>query len=330
LREVNDLIADPAAAGPVARSNRPVRVPMAAIDNVRNAYQQGHLCLFIGAGVSISCGLPGWRDLASRIVQRAFQPAQTPLGQIAAAAEGRAAMPTIELDLRYALEESDPLDSMRLARRRLGPSFEAVVAESLYPLGDLTLSATVRAITTLSRIRRVLCFNYDDVLETAFEAAQRPFRCLVKGDSVPLLSEDTLIFHPHGYLPRPGRVHETATARIVLSEDDYHELYAVPYSWANMIELNLLLSHSALFVGCSLRDPNIRRLLDLVANLRAEHRHYALLPDPTHPEDKRWWVHNRRVEEQSLQTQELAGRGVIPLWWKEATDVERMLLEIAN
>ena len=94
------------------------------------------------------------------------------------------------------------------------------------------------------------------------------------------MSSDTVIFHPHGYLPRRGRSYARRSRDIVLSEDDYHSLYSSPYSWANIVQLFLLLGHVALFVGCSLTDPNLRRLLDLVVKVRPSHTHYAFLPDP--------------------------------------------------
>jgi SIR2-like domain len=56
--------------------------------------------------------------------------------------------------------------------------------------------------------------------------------------------------------------------------------YANPYSWANLVQMSLLLSQSCLFVGVSLTDPNIRRLLDACVALPIAHKHYAIMRSP--------------------------------------------------
>ena len=208
-------------------------------DEIREAYDRGKLCLFVGAGVSKGCHLPDWKELAKRVIVKAFAPKPVPLGQTAAYAAGRAIRPVVERNLTHVVQQIEPIESMRLAKRRLGNDFVEVVAKCLYPRrSDLVLSDTISAIVSLSGIRRIVCFNYDDLLEQAFEVGQRPYRCVLEGNSIAFLSDDTLIFHPHGYLPQADRQTAAATVKIVLTEDDYHELYAYPYCWANIIQLN--------------------------------------------------------------------------------------------
>lgn len=71
------------------------------------------------------------------------------------------------------------------------------------------------------------------------------------------------IYHVHGYLPRKGRILKDKD--IVFSEDAYHSQFIDPFSWSNLILLNKLSHNTCLFIGLSLTDPNLRRLLD-VAN----------------------------------------------------------------
>lgn len=49
----------------------------------------------------------------------------------------------------------------------------------------------------------------------------------------------------------------------VLSEDEYHQEYAEPFRWSNVVQTSLLRCHTAIFIGISLTDPNHRRLIDL-------------------------------------------------------------------
>src|SRR6185436_18817278 len=89
-------------------------------------------------------------------------------------------------------------------------------------------------------------------------------------------------YHVHGVLPF-RRLHDlkveegldaearaAALVRIrpiignfVFSEDEYHTEYSDPYRWSNMTMINQLGRFSGLFVGLSLHDPNLRRLIDV-------------------------------------------------------------------
>ena len=197
----------------------------------------------------------------------------------------------------------------------------------------------VRAIVRMRKVRRICCFNFDDILETAFEEEERNFQCVTEGDEIPFLSDTTLILHPHGYLPRRRRSKRRASANIVFSEDDYHKLYSSPSAWSNLVQLVLLLDYSAVFVGCSLKDPNLRRLLDIVAQMRPKQRHYALLPDTTteRPSEsnqeklKAWSFQNRiRTAEKEVRERDLMTRGVIPIWWRKPSEVAEKLREIVG
>ena len=46
-------------------------IPDHALDDLRQAYRDGELVLFVGAGVSAAAGLPSWAKLVEKLVERA-------------------------------------------------------------------------------------------------------------------------------------------------------------------------------------------------------------------------------------------------------------------
>lgn len=84
------------------------------------------------------------------------------------------------------------------------------------------------------------------------------------------------IYHVHGYLPSKLDIID-GEPNLVFSEEDYHKVYRDAYSWSNLMQLNAFRDSTCLFIGCSLTDPNLRRLLDVAARSGENPRHYAFL-----------------------------------------------------
>jgi hypothetical protein len=282
---------------------------MGIFDELRRVYSEGKLALFVGAGVSVSCGLPDWKRLAEKVIEQTWP---------------RSIQPYAHPMIRHAVGQKNPLDSMRIVRQRLKQQFNDMVRQALYDNGTV-VSDLVMAIVTLQHVRRICCYNYDDVLEDALDRTQKEYYTVYQGDQIPFLSNALVIFHPHGYLPRLQRTQDTTSEFIVLSEDDYHQLYASPYSWSNLLQLGLLMNYSALFVGCSLTDPNMRRLLDIVKEMQPTHQHFALLKDPTYQPDKTGWDLMPFPTIKAFEEEDLHARGVLPIWFNEYADIAQML-----
>jgi hypothetical protein len=68
-----------------------------------------------------------------------------------------------------------------------------------------------------------------------------------------------------------------ALGNFVFSEDEYHAEYSDPYKWSNMTQTSLLGRHTGLFVGLSMEDPNIRRLIDVTHKQYPDIRYYTIL-----------------------------------------------------
>ena len=124
----------------------------------------------------------------------------------------------------------------------------------------LDACADLIARTTATRgVAAVVTFNFDDLLERALD--RRRVRYCVVTDESRVVDRGIPIVHPHGFLAQQGH-NEERPANIVFTEDDYHRLTDSVFHWALTTILAHLRSHTALFVGLSMSDPNLRRLLD--------------------------------------------------------------------
>lgn len=123
---------------------------------------------------------------------------------------------------------------------------------------------------------RVLTYNYDDYLETYLKNENVSYNTLYNEDCE---TDDKLsIYHVHGYMPQVNAKTNMLDAHkksIFLTEQNYNDLYNNPYSWQIASQLSFFRENICLFVGCSLADPNIRRLLEIT--YRKTKVHYAIL-----------------------------------------------------
>lgn len=123
---------------------------------------------------------------------------------------------------------------------------------------------------------RVLTYNYDNYLEDYL--AQRGISSNSLFDANCTLNSNVSIYHVHGFLPQVSVKSHLQTRHkksIYLTEEDYNSLYNNPYCWQISSQLSFFRENVCLFVGCSLVDPNIRRLLEMT---KKENRtHYAIL-----------------------------------------------------
>jgi len=123
---------------------------------------------------------------------------------------------------------------------------------------------------------RVLTYNYDDYFEKYLDNLSVEYNSLYDKNS--LINSKLSIYHVHGFLPMvkfKSHIENRHKNSIYLTEQDYNSLYNYPYSWQISSQLTIFRENCCLFVGCSLADPNIRRLLEITAE--ENRKHYAIL-----------------------------------------------------
>jgi hypothetical protein len=196
------------------------------------------LVLFIGAGTSLSCGLPSWYGLLRQLADIAPTP-MTPEQQAALFAE------------------PDPLEQGQLLLQHY-PSELALKQEIARICHGPTFSLQHALLASLSS-GQVITTNYDLFIEQSTRCA---------GKSIAVIPYqaprhvDRWLAKMHGCIQRPED--------IVITRQDY-DLYQERRSALQGVVESLLITSHMLFVGFSLSDPNFLSIIDSV---RAATRHY--------------------------------------------------------
>ncbi|WP_224372911.1 SIR2 family protein [Hyalangium versicolor] len=251
------------------------------LGDLHHAWRNNDLVPFLGAGVSIDAGIPSWNGLLNQLlvamVEKMGDDGNLALG---VSTEKRQ---TIAQRLQR-LQESSPLLAARYIRSGLGEWFVTALERALYSNLKSEAPPQLAALARLcvprkngSGVQAVVTYNFDDLVEKQLrEKAVEHQPVYLAGTRVP--ADCLAIYHVHGFLPqhRPEG-EDSASSLVVFSEERYHGLYNDPYSWSNIVQLNLLSDHTGVFIGLSMNDPNLRRLLEIAAKNEEKPRHVALL-----------------------------------------------------
>jgi hypothetical protein len=254
----------------------PVRLGNVAINRsdlraLHAAWTRRDLVLFVGAGISIPYGVPSWRSL---VLELLFDQA-----------EGTRRLGPLWPHYRRAVASwmtdhfaYDPLVLARLVEHSLskrdGAGSEGEVAcfldrvrshlyAQLHPPSSRTLLQTIAELLARdpSGISAVVTFNFDDLLEEELQVRHVPFVPVVGPDRQP--GGGVRILHVHGFVPREGPI---ARGPMVFTEPDYHRLTESMFHWGLSEIVEALRKRTVLFLGLSMSDPSLRRLLDASRN----------------------------------------------------------------
>lgn len=143
---------------------------------------------------------------------------------------------------------------------------------------NFTIYQVIRIIEKCQRKKhfRVLTYNFDDYLENGL--SDRGIRHNVLYDNKCEIDDAVSIYHIHGFLPYvqyKKDLNKRHISSIYLTEANYNDLYNHPYSWHITSQLSFFRENCCLFIGCSLTDPSLRRLLEMTK--QENHTHFAIL-----------------------------------------------------
>jgi hypothetical protein len=269
-----------------------------AFASLAKAVHQEKLTLALGAGVSASSGLPPWVGLLRRIAGTYLTHWEFENSR------GKASnsLPPKDLSISFwneyhwsdatkkiateFVKHEDALQLAQMIKARIRPTdWMYLVRKSLY--GDSPLPAPSELLSEIAGMcsidigkTEILSYNYDNLVEVALQ--QLGIRSNGIWQSTKHRRLGTVsVYYPHGYLKYGGG----PNVPIVLGEDDYSEYSIDQLGWKNSVQLRQFSSTTCLFIGFSLTDPQVRRLLWVAKRSGGTH-HYALLPSAAIKEDK--------------------------------------------
>jgi len=224
-------------------------------DRLLQAQEEGKVVFFCGAGISVSAGLPTFRDLVDSLYEN--------LGdQYLKSESQKDALKANNLDLSIFLLKQHIQNGKERVRKEIASLLES-------PTITEATTSLHRSLLTLSRGRdnktKLVTTNYDRIFEVIepdkkFNIYVAPFLPLVNS------SWDGIVYL-HGLLEDPEEAtHENL---LVASSDDYGLAYLID-GWASRFLKDLFQTYSVCFIGYSLNDPLVRYMTDAIHALRSE------------------------------------------------------------
>lgn len=295
------------------------------IDLLKEALIDNQLTLVCGAGISRDSSIPTWNELLVNILNDVYSNDCDLNTENKVTAESLLSlMPQSNLILGKYLKIILKDDFNKTVQKHLYLNYNFFY--EFEPINPNLETNMLKAIVELSRPKRsgkrlesIITFNFDDLIEGALSNHNIEHVSIWKEGQA--YGIDKLpIFHVHGFLPNKRDIEEP---NLVFSEEAYHSQFIDPYSWSNLIQLNTFSSNVCLFVGLSLSDPNLRRLLDISWRKNQRCKHYIIMKKPPQ--------YSRTDEIATmLFEQDANSLGLNVIWCSDFSDIPSILLKIAK
>lgn len=222
------------------------------IIDAKDTFSQGHNTFFLGAGLGASVNMPSWNSLLVDLIDRAKNTNKQHINSDDFIYIDNSCNHSPLIMARYVESLYNNMDDFK------NQMHSSLYKDNPKPTSDL-FKAIVEAIST-NKVEQAITFNYDDLLETAL--IDKNISVCSIFDKRHYSGIDFPVYHVHGMVPQYREIDSTP----VLSEKEYHTLYKESFHWSNVVQLQALSRTTCFFIGLSMNDPNLRRLLDISRN----------------------------------------------------------------
>lgn len=235
------------------------------INKARFRFSLGKNTFFLGAGVSQDAGLPGWDKLLERITDNLLKNKKISLSEAESIKNDSGSSSLIKARYLKTYLEKNQFQFVPIIRKALYAN---------HHIPSKLLSIIAETIHN-GKVLEAITYNYDDLLENYLKDTHVLYSSVDSQNRPSSLGFP--ILHVHGYIPQKSS-DNLYDKSVVLSEDDYHSLYKDAFHWANIEQMHALLQTTCFFIGLSLKDPSLRRLMD-IAHMHGSQdaEHFAFL-----------------------------------------------------
>ncbi len=210
--------------------------------------------LVLGAGINQDYGAKNWQELLDSLNNDFYkgdykfaQEIQTYVGK--------------ELFTSSMIMKTSGFDSYKSLNRELYLFKEAKGFDD----PDATLYRLVDYLQKKNKTS-VITYNYDTNLEYLLKKRQIRYTVVYDDNSFVDKEAKVDIYHVHGLLPFDKYDEKKYTDSLIFNESEYYYLYNNPYSWSISKQLHDFKFNVCIFIGISLTDPDMKRLLELANN----------------------------------------------------------------
>ena len=304
------------------------------IEQLKREYENDNIVLFLGAGASKDAKIATWDNLISELfVVLIDKQLKNKNIQI----EEKEKEHIIEASIKQ--NGNSPLLQTRFLRNGFENDFEELVSEILYKdaIESSKLLDEIGQLCVPNRgklgIIAIVNYNFDDLIEKTLSRLRVRYQSIYSEGMIPDLGE-LGIYHVHGFLPQDKKGYDNLTkSLLVFSEEGYHKLMLEPYNWANISQLNYMLNNTCVFIGLSMTDPNMRRLLEIAAQKRNDIkdtcRHYAIMRRFTiNSSNKSDSIKSFEDVNEALQESFFEELGINIIWFDTFDEIPDILKEI--
>lgn len=304
------------------------------IDKLKREYENDNIVLFLGAGASKDANIATWDNLISELfVTLIDKQLKNHHIQIDDAEKEKIIKALIEQNGK------SPLLQTRFLRNGFESDFEELVSEILYKnaveRSDLLEEIGQLCVPNRGKlgIRGIINYNFDDLVEKNLKRLRVKHQSIYSEGMIPD-SGELGVYHVHGFLPQDKKGYDNLTkSLLVFSEEGYHKLMLEPYNWANITQLNYMINNACVFIGLSMTDPNMRRLLEIAAQKRGDIKdicnHYAIMRRFTiGSSDERTSIKSFENVNEALQESFFKELGINIIWFDDFAEIPSILKQI--
>ena len=288
-----------------------------SLEMAKTSLTEERFTLFLGAGVSMSAGLPSWwkllEDMIDTSKQKEFKDGDieklTKVCYNSSIVMGRFVRMMME-------KKSNDEDYYQCLHDALYGGISAYRSPLIDEICNLVYSKK-------SQAQSIITYNFDDVMERALRKRGIE-NYSVFGQNQP--QQLFPIYHVHGFIPYANK--DDIKSVPVLSEEEYHRVYASSYNWSNVEQLHALSRTTCIFIGLSMTDPNLRRLLDIaIQDSENDPRHFVFLPRISEfGTDKNAEAKNN--EAMKIQKQIFVELGLRVIWYSDYNELPKLLKDL--